>query len=67
VLQGERSEREGVLEDELAQERAARKKAETDAAYALNEARRLKELQKGPTPAKPKKTKSQWTFFDAED
>jgi membrane protein involved in colicin uptake len=67
VLEGERTERETNLEAELATEREARRKAETDAAYAQDEARRLKAVGLTPTPA-PKKQKSMWNdFFGEED
>lgn len=66
IVEAKRTERELELEaerEELRQkyenEATARRKAETDAAYHADEARRLKELQSGPAPApKPKRVRS---------
>jgi hypothetical protein len=66
VVEGEKSEREIELERDLESERASRRKAETDAAYHADEARRLKELQSGPTP-KPAAEKFSWMGFTSED
>jgi hypothetical protein len=64
VNHGERTEREIVLERELQTEKLARKKAETDAGYAQDEARRLKELQAMANAPKPKnKNGTGWTLL----
>lgn len=64
VNEGERTERELQLERDLEAERQARKKAETEAAYAQDEARRLKEVHKPKAKAKP----PGWTLLhEAED
>lgn len=57
VLDGNVTEETLELRKKLAESEGARKKAEQDAAYAADEARRLKELQSVPPapPAKPKK------------
>jgi hypothetical protein len=57
-----KTERELQLEKQIADEAAARKKAETDASYLADENRRLKEV---PTPAKKKS--SGWVFPDEEE
>jgi hypothetical protein len=51
------------LRSQLEAERTARKKAETDAAYAQDEARKLKEIQGRPA-VPPARKKCGWTFFD---
>jgi hypothetical protein len=61
VLEGTKTEREIQLEKDLETERLARRKAETDAAYAQDEFRRLKEI---PMPPPPNPKKSRNTFFD---
>lgn len=67
VANGGVSERELSLQSELAREKEARRKAETDAAYAQDEARRLKEAQSAlPAPA-PKAKKSGWTLLHAQE
>jgi hypothetical protein len=67
VVNGDRDERVTDLERQLEGERTARRKAETDASYALDEARRLKEAQSlKPTP-QPKPKSSPWTFMDDEE
>lgn len=60
MLAGERTERELQLEKELADERAARKNAEMDAAQLLDENQRLKT----PTPATKKKVRAFGIHFD---
>lgn len=68
VVNAERTERELELEAELERERQARKKAETDAAYAKDEAFRLKQIPAATSsPAnKPKKSKDDaWSLFEA--
>jgi len=58
-----KTERELQLEKDLETERVARKKAETDASYSADEARRLKEAQDNP----PKKRRGGWVFPDEEE
>jgi hypothetical protein len=65
VVEGSKTERESELEAELETERSARRKAETDASYAQDEARRLKEVQSREPRPRPAK-KSGWTFFDED-
>ena len=48
VLEGSKSERELALEKQVTELEAGRRKAETDAAYAQDEAKRLKELHSAP-------------------
>jgi hypothetical protein len=76
VIKGTKSEREIQLEETLAERErrlseheAARKKAETDAAYLADENRRLKEigLKPEPAPAPRAKKGAGWTFFEEED
>jgi len=66
VTQGSRTERESDLERQLDEERQARRKAETDAAYAQDEARRLKDIQTA-RPEPPKAKRAPLTFFDEEE
>ena len=56
VVTGTKTEREIELERKLDEEATARRKAETDAAYHADEARRLKELQSQP-PVPPKRVR----------
>ena len=72
VIDGGKTEHELALEAQLKAEQEARKKAETDAAYAQDEARRLKDLKdlqsRPPAPARaPKSAKARWTFFHDEE
>jgi hypothetical protein len=56
VVEGQKTEREIELERRLEDESNARRKAETDASYHADEARRLKELQSQvPQPRKQKR------------
>jgi hypothetical protein len=67
VKEGSETEETSNLRAELDRERAARKKAETDAAHAQDEFHRLKQSTKGAPATPPPAKKSRWTFFDAED
>ena len=64
VVEGTRTEREIELERTLENERTARRKAETDASYHADEARRLKELQTATPPAKSRR---RYGFFEQEE
>jgi len=67
VVEGSKTEREQQLEKELSEALDARRKAETDAAYALDEARRLKDLQSRPDPKPRAQKKSGWTLLHEEE
>lgn len=68
VVNGGVTERELSLQSELAREKEARRKAETDAAYAQDEARRLKEAQiVAHVSAATKAKKSGWTLLHAQE
>jgi hypothetical protein len=56
VINGDKTERELQLEKQLADAQSDTRKAQTDASYAQDEARRLKEIQTRPPP-KPAKRK----------
>lgn len=66
VVTGTKTEREIELETRLATEEARAKKAETDASYHADEARRLREAQTAPTPA-PKVKRARFTLLHRED
>ena len=69
VIQGGKTEREIALEREIEEHKTARTKAERDAAYALDEARKLKEIQTqrpAPTP-KAKKGGFRTLLHEEED
>ena len=70
VKEGIKTERELELEKRLTDAESARKKAETDAAYAQDEARRLKESPPPPpvpTPTPRAKKGPGWTLLHGED
>ena len=61
VVEGTKTEREIELERKLADTEAAKRKAETDASYHADEARKLREFQSAPpitAPVKPKRVRS---------
>ena len=66
VVTGEKSERELTLEKQLEEANSARRKAETDASYHQDEARRLKELQTAPPPTKKKVKRAGVGWFEYE-
>lgn len=72
VVEGTKTEREIELERRLEQEAEARRKAETDASYHADEARRLKELQsQRPSPPAKKKRVTKlgtgWFPYETEE
>jgi hypothetical protein len=67
VVEGSKTEREIDLERRLEAEAAARRKAETDASYYADEARRLKELQSQVPTAKHKQKRVAVGFWEVEE
>lgn len=67
VVEAQRTERELTLAAELEAERTARRKAETDASYHADEARRLKELQSQVPAPKNKQKRVATGFWEVEE
>ncbi|MCX6922668.1 MAG: hypothetical protein NT154_05550 [Verrucomicrobia bacterium] len=67
VVNGTKTERELELERDLQTERDARRKAEVDASYAQDKARRLEEIQSSPPPTAPRAKKKGWTLLHEEE
>jgi hypothetical protein len=69
VVHGQKTEREIELEKQLELERQNLKQAQTDAAYAQDEARRLKEIQSQPppSPAASRAKRKGWTLLHEEE
>jgi hypothetical protein len=67
VLNATRTEQDAGLAAQLETERAARKKAETDAAYLRDENLRLKSVPAPPPPPPEKKKSSGFRFTLLED
>lgn len=63
VLNGTRTERERELETELERERREKREREMRLAQLEDENRRLKTI---PTTPAPKKSDSNWTFFEED-